>query len=606
MNRPEKTTPTLVYLHGVNSKGPEAPSTSRWKKGLARGLDAAGYPGLEDVSIVAPTYADLLKKLNGDPDKVDAPIPPITQPKQSSSERRQNRFEFDRRADAMERRLADPAALGPKPLATAAEKAAAAAFRFKMFREASHYMNDDKVRRDVLNRVIRQLPAEGSIVVIGHSLGSVVAADLLPRIPHNLKIAGMVTIGSPLAQGNFDLSKLETNLKEPPTNLAWWINFWSHWDPVAALRGASSVVPWLLDLRVSTPVIPHSAHSSHEYLKQELVGKAVGYALFGAQSAELAVIETGVDVQMDHEEKLVLAGLRLSHLIRESLKGDTKERLGGALADTQFQVINDLIAKRTMERRAIPGGLSVLQTNEVCDPDNLSIPVVHLFPDRDQAAKDLIALALQNPLAPYEIEVKESVRVAAMRQLAAEMLLTPQQGEDAFDALEEASKALAGKTRFMKWGLLGAGALAVVASGGILLPAASGLAGAAAVTSALASFGPGGMVGGLLTAGALVSAGSGTIAVGMMTAGSTAEEFEGVIHIQLARLILRKTWRMPCDESVWHVWTESERDLIRLRSKLERFSDKNAPGLKDTDRKLATVRKAIRYAEEKGLSPQTG
>ena len=91
-----------------------------------------------------------------------------------------------------------------------------------------------------------------------------------------------------------------------------------------------------------------------------------------------------------------------------------------------------------------------------------------------------------------------------------------------------------------------------------------------------------------------------------MTAGSTAEEFEGVIHIQLARLILRKTWRMPCDESVWHVWTESERDLIRLRSKLERFSDKNAPGLKDTDRKLAAVRKAIRYAEEKGLSPQTG
>ena len=137
------------------------------------------------------------------------------------------------------------------------------------------------------------------------------------------------------------------------------------------------------------------------------------------------------------------------------------------------------------------------------------------------------------------------------------------------------------------------------------MPVAPGLAGAAAVTSALASFGPGGMVGGLLTAGALVSAGSGTIAVGMMTAGSTAEEFEGVIQSQLARLILRETWGMSRDESVWHVWTELERDLIRQRSKLERFSDKNAPRLKDTDRKLATVRKAIHYAEEKGLSPQT-
>lgn len=357
---------------------------------------------------------------------------------------------------------------------------------------------------------------------------------------------------------------------------------------------------------MSTPVNPYFAHSSHEYLEEELVGKAVGYALFGAQSAELAVIETGLDVQLDHEEKLVLAGLRLSHLIGDNLKGNTKERFGGALADTQFQVINDLIAKRKMERRAIPGGLSVLQTNEVCDPDNLRIPVVHLFPDRDQAAKDLIALALQNPLSPFEVEVKESARISAMRQLAAEMALTPQQGEDAFDALEEASKALAGKTRFVKWGLLGAGVLALVASGGILLPAAPGLVGAAAFTSALASFGPGGMVGGLLTAGALVSAGSGSIAVGVMSTGSTAEEFEGVIHIQLSRLILRETWGMSRDESVWHMWTELERDLIRLRSKLERFSDKNAPGLKDTDRKLATVRKAIRYAEEKGLSPQTG
>ena len=509
----------------------------------------------------------------------------------------------------MERRLADAAGYGPKPIANVAGVAAGAAFRLKNFREASNYMHDDAVRRGVLNRVIDQLPDSGSIVIIGHSLGSVIAADLLPRIPRHLKVAGMITIGSPLAQGNFDLGKLDTDLKEPPSNLAWWVNFWSHWDPVAALRGASTVVPWLLDVRVSTPMQPMAAHSAHEYLEDALVGKAIGYALFGSQSTDLAVIETGLDVQLDHDEKLTLAGLRLSHLIRDNLKGDTKERFGGALAETQFQVINDLIAKRKMERRSIPGGLSVLQTNEVCDPDTLRIPVVHLFPDRDQATEDLLVLALQNSLSPYEVEVKESVRISAMRQLASEMALTPKQGEDAFDALEEASKALAGKTRFMKWGLLGAGALAVVASGGILLPAATGLAGAAAVTSALASFGPGGMVGGLLTAGALISAGSGTIAVGMMTAGSTAEEFEGVIHIQLARLILRETWGMSRDEpaeSVWHVWTESERDLIRLRSKLERFSDKNAPGLRDTDRKLAAVRKAIRYAEEKGLSPQTG
>lgn len=43
----------------------------------------------------------------------------------------------------------------------------------------------------------------------------------------------------------------------------------------------------------------------------------------------------------------------------------------------------------------------------------------------------------------------------------------------------------------------------------LTLAAGAGLAGAAAITSALAAFGPGGMIGGLLTAGALVTAGGG-------------------------------------------------------------------------------------------------
>lgn len=605
MTSPEKSTSTLVYLHGVKNKGPWAEASNRWRDGLNRGLAAAGYSPLEDDNIIAPTYPDLLLRLNGDPKGKDATVPPITQSKLSSSERKQERTNFDKRMAAMERRLADAAGYGPKPIANVAGVAAGAAFRLKNLREASNYMHDDAVRRGVLNRVIDQLPDSGSIVIVGHSLGSVIAADLLPRIPRHLKVAGMITIGSPLAQGNFDLGKLDTDLKEPPSNLAWWVNFWSHWDPVAALRGASTVVPWLLDVRVSTPMQPKAAHSAHEYLENELVGKAIGYALFGSQSTDLAVIETGLDVQLDHDEKLVLANLRMAHLIWRQLKGSTKQQYGGALADTQFQVVDDLIAKRKLEGRSIPSAISYLQTSDVGDPDTLRIPVVSLFPTREEAAKDLVTLAVQNPLLPYEVEVKESVRIQAMRQLAVEMQLTARQGEDVFDALDEASKALAGKTRFVKWGLMGVGAVAVAASGGLLLPATPGLVGAAALTSALASFGPGGMIGGLITAGALVSAGSGTIAVGAMTSGSTPDEVEGILQVQMARQIMRAKWRMSIDQSVWQMWTDLERDLIRKQTRLERFSDKNSRGLKDTERKLATVRRAIRYSIENDLSPTT-
>lgn len=588
----------------MRNKGPGSEASNRWRGGLNRGLAAAGYSPLEDDKIIAPTYPDLLLRLNGDPRRNNEPIPPITQPKLSSAERKQERTDFDRRIAAMERRLADAADVGPKPIANMAELAAAAAFNLENFREASNYMHDDAVRRSVLNRIIDNLPASGSIVIVGHSLGSVIAADLLPRIPRHLKVAGMVTIGSPLAQGNFDLGKLETDLKDPPSNLAWWVNFWSPWDPVAALRGASTVVPWLLDVRVSTPIQPTAAHSAHEYLEEELVGKAIGYALYGSQSANLAVIETGLDVQLDHEEQLVLANLRMAHLIWKQLKGNTKHQYGGALADTQFQVVADLIAKRKLEGRSVPSAISYLQTSDVGDPHTLRVPRLSLFPTREEAAKDLVALAVQNPLLPYEVEVKESVRINAMRQLAIEMQLTAKQGEDVFDALNEASKALAGKTKFVKWGLMGVGAVAVAASGGLLLPAAPGLVGAAALTSALASFGPGGMIGGLITAGALVSAGSGTIAVGAMTSGSTPDEVEGILQVQLTRQILRAKWRLPMDRSVWQMWTDLERDLIRKLTRLERFSDKNSRGLKDIEQKLATVRKAIRYADEHGFSPR--
>ena len=70
--------------------------------------------------------------------------------------------------------------------------------------------------------------------------------------------------------------------------------------------------------------------------------------------------------------------------------------------------------------------------------------------------------------------------------------------------------------------------------------AAPGVAGAAAITSALAAFGPGGMIGGLLTAGTLVTAGGGGIAFGLASPGTTAETVEAVVGAQLAAALLRQ------------------------------------------------------------------
>lgn len=95
----------------------------------------------------------------------------------------------------------------------------------------------------MLNLILARVPSNGDIVLVGHSLGSVIAADLLRRLPAEVRVTGFITIGSPLAHGSVNVDKLRDVLQEPPANLGWWVNFWNFGDPVSSHRGLSSVFP---------------------------------------------------------------------------------------------------------------------------------------------------------------------------------------------------------------------------------------------------------------------------------------------------------------------------------------------------------------------------
>lgn len=89
------------------------------------------------------------------------------------------------------------------------------------FRQARNYLSIDAIRVQVLSHILTKLPSSGRLVIVGHSLGSVIAADLLRYLPVDLRVGGMVTIGSPLANGRFDVDRMREALKEPPSNLGW-------------------------------------------------------------------------------------------------------------------------------------------------------------------------------------------------------------------------------------------------------------------------------------------------------------------------------------------------------------------------------------------------
>lgn len=474
-----------------------------------------------------------------------------------------------------------------------------------VFRQVQNYMKNPKIRAQVLARVLNALPASGRIVIVGHSLGSVIAADLVRRLPVDLEVAGMVTIGSPLANGNFDAEKLRDALKEPPANLAWWVNIWNSHDPVAAHRGVSSVFPWMIDFRIQTSLSTH-VHDAAAYLAHDSVADAVGYALFGSRSTALAMVDAGVDVPVDTAEITALMALRYAHLLMARLDGEQKDRFAGALRQVQATVVEDIKNRNEFDGRALPSAIARLSfdlADPHVDPPE-PLPSEHMA--KDDAVVLLTILASENVIRPFEISITRDKWQNAMEDLAAEMGLGSKYGTDVFVAAKRAQEALGGGRglNWKKWGALGAGAAAiVVATGGLALAAGAGLAGAAVITSALASFGPGGMMGGLITAGTLVSAGGGGIAFSLASSGTTAETVEAVIERRLAAEILRQLQNLQPDSALWGIFVDTEVALRREHERLDEFSDESAPMLKELKRKIDAVERALGYLSENGLEP---
>ncbi|WCI09676.1 hypothetical protein PJ267_09260 [Arthrobacter sp. OVS8] len=401
-----------------------------------------------------------------------------------------------------------------------------------------------------------------------------------------------------MANGNFDVDKLRETLKEPPTNLAWWVNFWNVHDPVAAHRGVSSAFPWMIDFRIQTRVSRH-VHDAVEYLSDESVAAAIGFALFGSRSKELAGINKGLDIPLDDPEIFALLALRYAHLMKMRLQGDQQDRFAGALRQVQAAVVDDIRTRNASVGRAMPSAVARLAF-DLSDPHAaVPEPLPNSHMGKDEAVVLLTILAAENVIRPFEISVPKDARQDAMKELTAEMGLGSQYGADVFAAAKRAQEALSGG-RGVNWiGALGAGAAAIaVTTGGL-----AGLAGAAVITSALAGFGPGGMLGGLLTAGTLVTARGDGIAFGLANSGTTAETLEAVVARPLAAAFLRQRQHLEQDRAVWRLLVETEIVVRREHERLDEFSDESAPALKELKRKIEAIERALKYLRDNGLEP---
>lgn len=586
--------PILLFLHGVGNGDPQ----DLWMGALTQSLISLGYPSLDSSKTIAPKYSDALLQ----PDD-KASLPGVTSRPLSREAAKKNRRDFERRMAAIEFRLGRHEAGNSYVVA---DTAAYLAVGLPLFQAAKNYLDVPHIRADVLTRILAQLPESGKLVIVGHSLGSVIAADLISRLPQGTEVVGMVTIGSPLASGRFDVDDLRKALKDPPINLAWWANFWNAPDPVAAYRGVSSAFPWMIDFRVDTKAMPLPAHGALEYLGDKAVAEAIGFGLFGSRSTELVSRVQSVDVPLDDVERLALLALRYAHLINVRLEGEVQDRYSGAVRQVQAKAIDEVIKRISNDNRLLPSEIARLSFDfsdpQVAVPEPL--PGIHIL--KEEAILFLTVLATENIIVPFDIGLPKGTQQDALRDLTAEMGLTSSLGGSVMAAVKLSHEVVSGKsgTNWIKWTALGAGAAALVlATGGLALAAAPGLAGAAVITSALATFGPGGMIGGLLTAGSLATAGGGGIAFGLASSGTSAETLEAVVERQLATAILRQEHGFEPNPGVWSTLVETEMRVRREKERLDEFSDSSAPILKELIRKIEAVERALKYMKSNGLEP---
>ncbi len=396
-------TPTLVYLHGIGAEHDDA-----WRDVLSAALVEVGYPGLDGVDCRAPKYPNTLRY----PSDERHVLPPQTRPHGSRSERDDLRWRVERATADLERALGAHAAGWAVPLAAETIPAV-----MKVLPQARRYLEDEATRANTLHRVLAALPESGTIVLVAHSLGTVIAADLLTRLPPGTEVAGVITVGSPagLLGVHRGSDRLEV-LREPLPQVGWWLNVWGGADPVTGLRGISHRFPWVLDI-----VLPGVRHPMENYLGSATVACAVGRALFGSLDRELSVTESLPEPEIDDVELNAYLLLTYAHFVAEHLPNKQQARFRGAL-----EVVRADLTER----------FGLTDTGNPPDPARLRTL------SKSTALMPLLGLAMTNPVAPYDNAIGAVARRDALYDLVVWIGLYSGYGHTLHRALTQASMAI--------------------------------------------------------------------------------------------------------------------------------------------------------------------
>ena len=578
----------IVFLHGIGDGDPN----QTWLRALNTALESAGHPAIDDSQVIAPRYDSLLT-IEG----ISAKMPDVTYKVKNDDK---SRREFERRQAAVYRLLQDEpdaAPFGfnsvPKPWMNAAHALGVDHLSTMDLNQVRRYVTDEGLRGAILRYILDQIPTKGEILLIGHSLGSVIAIDLLDHLSANLKVRRFITIGSPANSDALHRGS-ERLLKKFPYSLVLdWTNFFSTRDIVTMGRGLTSVFPGAQDCAVNITGLDQ--HGADRYLSHPAVVRLISNALY--PSKEVAVASSTLTTRLTDDQFFTLMKLRFAACVAKSIKdADRALRYEDAL-----NVIRDDLAAQ-LEQFAASGQPLPVELQTIIDgrmPD---------LPNRLELREAVVALTTltaTNFVDPYEIDAGDAPK-AALKMMVINLGFQPGVAVHIAESLTEVEDLLK-RSGGVPWGRIGmaAAGLALIAAGpvGLALAAPAGVYGGAAIAGGLAAFGPGGMMGGIAAIGALAAGGAGVV-TGAAIGGSSAEIFA----LNVTRLTLRvaaeyalKRLDIRSDADLWPQLVSLETQISAELNRLNAFSDYKTPRVHQLRAAQEAVTKLLGFVVDKQL-----
>nr|WP_237534628.1 serine protease [Streptomyces sp. SID3343] len=272
----------LVFLHGRGQQANDPTVLRRtWAAGLNRGLTMAALPTVDPEDVWFPFYGsrlvEVMETVSGEPTPI-ALSPSGRALYGTLLDEAAHRAGMPTEEPSELEGLGDVVGVMREPLGwlaahTGVDRAVVAA----AFKDVAAYLDEDATRDAVLDRVLETMPGSGAVVVVAHSLGTVVAMDLLTRIAPAASVAGLVTVGSPLGMDTV-YSRLRFGGPRLPTIAGPWVNAWCPTDAIAI--GCPLADDWSgLAAEVSVANPRDRSHDIGEYLSHPEVAGAIGRLL---------------------------------------------------------------------------------------------------------------------------------------------------------------------------------------------------------------------------------------------------------------------------------------------------------------------------------------